>query len=251
MPYLIEGTRTLLAGTMHMVPKGEDGWHAEFRRAFDWSQQRVFEMHTHRVRRLCEERTPHGPMPAALHELLAAEWPSQAVGPLQECNVPTAWMIGVGMGMDASPGPEALVAAWAGGTEGIAELETPGEFLAGFADVPAGDFVDSLRWSQQQRPLVRKRFEQMYRAWRADDLAALGELRDADLPASLGRAMFDRRNALWAPRIAAGAKSPARTLVLVGAGHLCGPQGLLALLEREHGLALRPVGPDPLDGWPA
>jgi uncharacterized protein YbaP (TraB family) len=47
--------------------------------------------------------------------------------------------------------------------------------------------------------------------------------------------IFDQRNLLWLPRIIETLRSDKRTLILVGAGHLGGPGGVLALL-RDAGL---------------
>jgi uncharacterized protein YbaP (TraB family) len=49
------------------------------------------------------------------------------------------------------------------------------------------------------------------------------------------RALFETRNRKWAEIIAREAKSPERTLVLCGAGHLCGPNNLRDVLTDVHG----------------
>lgn len=125
---------------------------------------------------------------------------------------------------------------WAGGTDGIAELETPEDFIAAFADVPAEDLGASLRWRFKEKALVKQRFEQMYRAWRLHDVSKILKLRNANLHPSISRAIFDLRNERWVPKIADFARSSERTLIVVGAGHLCGRNSLLELLQRDHDL---------------
>jgi hypothetical protein len=44
--------------------------------------------------------------------------------------------------------------------------------------------------------------------------------------------IFDRRNALWLPRIVAMLRTKLRTVIFVGAGHLDGTNGLPALLAQ-------------------
>ncbi|PYI45944.1 MAG: hypothetical protein DMF10_10575 [Verrucomicrobia bacterium] len=69
--------------------------------------------------------------------------------------------------------------------------------------------------------------------WRGGDADALNRLlQDSfrDFP-SLGRRIIDVRNRNWLPKIEGYLRSGHTYFVVVGAGHLGGPNGLLALLR--------------------
>jgi uncharacterized protein len=85
----------------------------------------------------------------------------------------------------------------------------------------------------------------MYGAWQSsniDDLECLlPRLHLAQEP-NIKRAFFERRNTAWMPKISNALSTERRTLIVVGAGHLCEPVGLLALLEKS-GSRLRQLSP--------
>jgi uncharacterized protein YbaP (TraB family) len=71
------------------------------------------------------------------------------------------------------------------------------------------------------------------RAWRRGDADALVRIvRDEfrDVP-SLGRRLIDQRNQNWVPKIEEYIRSGRTYFVVVGAGHMGGPNGLLSLLR--------------------
>jgi uncharacterized protein YbaP (TraB family) len=71
------------------------------------------------------------------------------------------------------------------------------------------------------------------RAWRRGDADALVRIvRDEfrDLP-SLGQRLIDQRNQNWVPKIEEYLRSGKTYFVVVGAGHMGGPGGLLSLLR--------------------
>jgi len=76
--------------------------------------------------------------------------------------------------------------------------------------------------------------QQSLAAWRSGDLAALERIllddARADDPASFAL-LFTQRNRDWLPKIQQMFGNAQRELILVGAGHLPGPDGVLALLQ--------------------
>ena len=79
----------------------------------------------------------------------------------------------------------------------------------------------------------------MVKAWRRGDAEAVNRvLREEfrDFP-SLGRRLIDVRNRNWVPKIESYLRSGKTYFVVVGAGHMGGPQGLLAML-RARGYAI-------------
>ena len=79
----------------------------------------------------------------------------------------------------------------------------------------------------------------IFRAWRRGDTDALSRMvRDEfrDFP-SLARRLIDQRNQNWVPKIEEYLRSGRTYFVVVGAGHMGGPNGLLSLL-RARGYAI-------------
>lgn len=96
-----------------------------------------------------------------------------------------------------------------------------------------------------QRELLRKTFvelgavaaetDQLVAAWRNTDLDALGRTLEDDFrgyPALRAR-LVEERNAAWTPQVAALLQQPGTSLVVVGALHLVGPEGLPERLRRQ------------------
>lgn len=77
--------------------------------------------------------------------------------------------------------------------------------------------------------------EQLRNAWKQgdiagvrEDLARLGKLN----PGAYVR-LLDERNVKWIPKIKAGFNSGKPTSIVVGCGHMLGPNGLIALLRKQ------------------
>jgi len=84
--------------------------------------------------------------------------------------------------------------------------------------------------------------QELYRIWRAGDLAMLDKLiKDMrQRYPDLNQLLLAGRNRAWLPRLVAAFKDDVPHLVVVGAAHFVGPDGLLALLKAQ-GLEPRPV----------
>ncbi|MEJ2515120.1 MAG: TraB/GumN family protein [Gammaproteobacteria bacterium] len=115
----------------------------------------------------------------------------------------------------------------------IAGLETLAEQL---------DFFDSLA-PEAQRQLLEQTLDSLdelateadalVAAWRSGDLAALGARLEEDFEdyPELEQRLVTDRNQAWLPAIEARLARPGETLVVVGALHVVGPEGLPALLK--------------------
>jgi len=92
---------------------------------------------------------------------------------------------------------------------------------------------------------------ELLRMWQAGDSAALEQM-TAELKTQ-APALYERllvaRNRAWLPRLQAALDGPAVQLVVVGAAHLYGPDGLIALLQQK-GYRLRPVARAPVEPEP-
>ena len=120
-------------------------------------------------------------------------------------------------------------------------LETPRGQLELFNGLPeaeqrlllASAFSESGETGQQMQALVA--------AWLAGDVARiLKDFDDASLSPILEQRLFTTRNRDWADWVQAALKQPGRHFMAVGAAHMAGPNGLIALLKAR-GIRVRRV----------
>ncbi|MEJ0058738.1 MAG: TraB/GumN family protein [Terricaulis sp.] len=138
-------------------------------------------------------------------------------------------------GQDPSAGVEPVLFAEAtahGRT--ISFFETPEEQIRMLADLPPADedrfFLATLRQMKDAPDAI----ERLQTAWLHGDVAALQsqiepELREAG-PA-VYEALMTRRNRAWADAIAQRLQGSGDVFIAVGAGHLVGPESVIALLR--------------------
>lgn len=126
----------------------------------------------------------------------------------------------------------------------IGGLETP-EFQLGLLDsLPMDEQLQLLDMTLEELDEMPAMVDDLYAAWRGGDLARLDALLlegYRETP-KLYDDLVDRRNRNWVPQVKALLERDRDTLVVVGALHLVGERGLIALLERE-GLQPQPFRP--------
>ena len=85
------------------------------------------------------------------------------------------------------------------------------------------------------RDKQRDEFNQLRAAWRRGDTATMWALnqRDRNLNPGADVRLLDMRNVKWVPKIRAEFNSGKPTSIVVGAFHMLGPNGLIALLQRN------------------
>lgn len=117
----------------------------------------------------------------------------------------------------------------------IAGLETP-EFQIGLFDaLPMDEQLQLLDMTLEDLGEMPDTVDELYAAWRAGDVKALDALLlegYREMP-RLYEDLVERRNRNWIAPIKALLERRGDTLVVVGALHLVGERGLIALLERE------------------
>lgn len=144
------------------------------------------------------------------------------------------------LGLAPDSGVEAQLGARArADRKPVAGLETPEYQLGLFDALPSGAQLRLLDGTLDDLADADADFARLVAAWRAGDDAALQALLAdayAELP-ELYESLVHRRNADWVPQVRALLDRPDDVLVVVGALHLVGERGLVALLQRA---GLRP-----------
>jgi uncharacterized protein YbaP (TraB family) len=146
-------------------------------------------------------------------------------------------------GAGAADGVERTLAAEAPPAAQRRAFETPLEQVEILAGASPADQLASLRQTLEELEDEPDEFQKLVRAWMAGDLAAIDREAIRPLRAAapdLFRRLVSDRNARWAQVLDARLKGRGRTVVIVGMGHLIGPDGLPARLRA---LGYRVEGP--------
>jgi len=147
-------------------------------------------------------------------------------------------------GADASSGGEDQVQAQAPPTVRRRNFETAVQQIEFLAGAPVKDQLASLNLTVGEIVDDPDTYRRVVDEWMASDLASLK--RDANDPLQrVSPRLYERliveRNRRWADRLARRLRSPGKVVVVVGIGHMIGPDGVPALL-RARGLSVD--GPD-------
>jgi uncharacterized protein len=147
------------------------------------------------------------------------------------------WLISILLSSPSSEhwrlGVERYLQRRAGTSKRIAGLESPKEHNAFFVDLSDRDAEAFLLILFINASQTETGTGDIMHAWRRGDADALSRIvRDEfrDFP-SLGRGLIDERNRNWVPKIEQYLRSGRTHFVVVGAGHMGGPNGLLAMLR--------------------
>jgi uncharacterized protein YbaP (TraB family) len=137
-------------------------------------------------------------------------------------------------GADTEHGVEATLSAAAPAGVQRKALETPSGQIGLIDGSPLPDQIASLRQTLQEMDRDPQAYMKLVRAWMAADVKgleqeALTPLRRAS--PTVFRRLVEQRNAAWTAQLAARLKGKGRTVVVVGVGHLIGPEGLPARLR--------------------
>ena len=161
---------------------------------------------------------------------------------LAALTISEATLTSLGFSSDAGVEPALHKRARAAGKPVIG-LETAEQQLRFLDNLPETDQVAMLEATLDESAGAREQTDRMVALWRAGDVDTLARDFDKDASASplLAKVLITDRNARWADWVAGVMKRPGKVFVAVGAGHLGGPQGLLALLKAK-GLTVEKVG---------
>ncbi|HEY8002722.1 MAG TPA: TraB/GumN family protein [Phenylobacterium sp.] len=137
-------------------------------------------------------------------------------------------------GADAASGVEKTIAAMATPKARRRAFETPAEQVALLSGGSMDEQVASLRETLREMDEKPDEFQVLVKAWtdgdvKALDREALAPMRDTT--PDLFRRLVTERNARWTKTLAARLKGRGHTVVVVGIGHLIGPDGVPARLR--------------------
>lgn len=113
-------------------------------------------------------------------------------------------------------------------------FETPTEQIAFFADAPLADQLASLEDTLEQIDADPAYYDRLIDAWLAGDTRAIEELGLTPMKQVslyLHDQLIVRRNRRWAETIAERMAGAGETVIVVGVGHLVGPDSVPALLR--------------------
>ena len=132
-------------------------------------------------------------------------------------------------------GVESYVMKKAGGFSEIGGLETVDEHIAVLATMSDIEGEVMLLQTMVYADTGMTRFSTGVAAWKRGDLQGVlnsEAVQEKEAP-FLTLRMIDRRNRNWIPKIEAAMKSDKPTMVVVGCRHLCGPNNVIALLQKR------------------
>jgi hypothetical protein len=240
MYFEIEGSSVRLAGTMHRVPKGRPLAHW-VNDAISWARV-IYLEHDKEESDRCRNAPP-GSQPIARR--LLRSWPRidltfsnrQLVAHLAALR-PFAVASDVLGTVPTDEGVELLAIARSKATHPpgprLEYLETAVQSYVLADGVSDAVWDDALSWALDNPASFKKVLEMSYLAWVAGDFEEvdrMNTLHSRNCFAPIKHAVITARNRLWLPTIRYLAQSTGEpTLVLVGAAHLGGPDGLVAQL---------------------
>ena len=124
----------------------------------------------------------------------------------------------------------------------VVALETPVFQIELFADMPEALGKQMLAATLDEKTYESQTPDELYRMWRSGDQAMLAKVVEEmrrDYPKLYARILADRTKA-WVEPLADSFRQDLPVMAIVGAAHLPGPDGLLALLKAR-GFEARPV----------
>jgi len=250
-----EDTTLYLFGTFHLLPPSLD-WRSEaFEAAFAEADLVVFEADVSSPETQAEmaaliPQLGFNPQGVTLSSLLGEETAAElaevapTVGLSAEGLEPfRPWLAQltlavrqiVSLGFDPQAGVEMVMSEEAAARGADFEyLETAEQQIRFFADMPEDIQIASLRAGLREIERTPQMLDDMVRAWAGGDMDALYTLMTEEMREQTPEvydAIIVERNAAWIDPIAALMERPGDIMVAVGAAHMPGDYGVVALLE--------------------
>ncbi|HEY5411059.1 MAG TPA: TraB/GumN family protein [Caulobacteraceae bacterium] len=245
----------VMFGSVHLLPPGTDWRPAALKKAMAEADDVWFEapMDAGGLSAATQAALAHAFLPEgqSLQALLSPAGRKRLAAAAQTVEVPVErldklqpWyaelMIQSGLfeklGVNGSDGVEEQL--WAGLSPSAKRvtLETPEQQIGFFADAPVKEQVASLEQTLKDVPHAKRDYQELLEAWLGADTRTLVRQVVAPLKKS-SPGLYDRvvtqRNARWIKAIDQRLKGSGETVIVVGMGHLIGPDGLPTRLRAQ------------------
>ena len=242
-----------LAGSIHMLPPDDAALPPGFERAYTDSVRLVMELDLGKFDPV-EAMTwmmDHGTLPAGtnlrgvLGEQRYGRVSAAAIGlglPMAALDSLAPWVVGIEIsdlayeheGYDPEQGvEEQLVRRAEKDGKPTAGLETMPEELSSLTGLSSADQIRMLDQTVDELKDIKSEMREVTGAWRHGDAARLTSLLSTEYNAfpSLYKPLVSDRNRRWLPQVEEMLTEKSNVLVVVGALHLVGKEGLLELLR--------------------
>jgi uncharacterized protein YbaP (TraB family) len=242
MYFEFDKTNVRLLGSMHRLPKDHPEIPQWVDQAYQWCEALYIEHDAVKMRPLIlrkDGRNLRDQIPEELWSALEARWPKD--GSVPAINSFKPWMVMLVLTSLLQPavdGVEQHFLRLAGGDDrrSLSYLETAEDAVALFDSVPISELQVSLSRLLSEPELPKRALDEIYQAWITGNRPLLAEVA-AKLPLNslpiTRAALIDKRNQDWAIKVRSLLGTGQRTLVCVGALHLCGPGNLIELLGHK------------------
>lgn len=239
----LTGTNVRLLGSMHLFPAASrrtPPWIAD---AYDWAESLVFESDPPTILPFLKG-PPHGGtdqlqplLSADAWKQLQAVWPVEGpLAPLVDLRPWAALIIAPTLFQQVVEGVEPrMLRSAQTQAKPYRYLETAQDVAASLESISLEAVGSALGMLMSDLDEPQRTLERMHAAWLHGDLQAVYQIAIEspmfNLP-GIRHAILDARNRAWAARVKELLGRPERTLVVVGALHLCGPGNLVECLAQ-------------------
>jgi uncharacterized protein YbaP (TraB family) len=243
MYFQLPGTNVRLLGSMHLFPatsRRTPPWLAD---AYDWADALVFESDPATILPLLRADAQAGAarlralMRAQTWSQLQALWPLEGpLAPLEALHPWAALIVAPTLLQQAVEGVEPRMMRSANAqAKPYRYLETARDVADALGALALDTVAAALELLMADRAEPQRTLERMHAAWLEGDLQEIERIAVEapmfDLP-GMRDAILTVRNRAWATQLGGFLGTHERTLVVVGALHLCGPGNLLDCLEQ-------------------
>ncbi|SIT49123.1 GumN family protein [Paraburkholderia ribeironis] len=239
----LTGTNVRVLGSMHLFPAAARRTPPWIGQAYDWAEVLVFESDPLAILPFLKTDPRCGAgrlqplLPADAWMQLQAVWPVEGpLAPLVELRPWAALVVAPTLFQQVVEGVEPrMLRSAITQAKPYRYLETAHDVATALESIPLETVGAALGLLMGDRDEPQRTLERMHTAWLDGDLQAVQQVAVEspmfNLP-NIRHALLDARNRIWATRMRDLFERPERTLVVVGALHLCGPDNLIECLAQ-------------------
>jgi uncharacterized protein YbaP (TraB family) len=234
-------TNIRLFGSLHRFPDAALELPAWATEAYEWSEALVLESDLSAALpffKSIEKTNLQSLLEPEVWTMLTSIWPAEGpVSPLSSIRPWAIWLLAQSFCIKTSSGVEPRFIQWANQhSKPLTFLETAKEFADALEAVPLEEILTALKVLASDFSSAQKILDDFYAAWLSRDIeavyAAASQSPTFAYP-GLRYALLESRNRAWAAVVQKMLKTDRRTLIVVGALHLCGPKNLVQLLGQK------------------